>query len=112
LLAHEAVEIIRIEVGRQDLDGDRSVQDRLDAPIDDAEAAVTDFGDIVESRAAEFCWDVRSQTPLCRMRIDVGRRRSPSSIVTITPQTPAEGPNPSPAHMSMPPLTLQTWPVM
>jgi hypothetical protein len=62
LLAHEAVEILRIEVGRQDLDGDRPVQLRLDAPKDDAEAAVTDFGDIVESRVTQFRGDVRSQT--------------------------------------------------
>ena len=52
LLAHEAVEIVRIEVGRQDLDGDLSVQDRLYAAVDDAEAAVADFGDIVESGVA------------------------------------------------------------
>jgi hypothetical protein len=52
LLAHEPVETVRIEVGRQHLDRDRAVKDRLDAPMDDAEAAVTDLGDIIESRIA------------------------------------------------------------
>jgi len=78
-----------------------------------------DLLDVVESRLAQFRRDVSDQSPLCR---ESGRRR-PSTLtilaleansppvdrlsrLTISP-TPPGG-----RHMSMPPLTLHTCPVM
>ena len=79
LLAQEAVEIFRVKVGGQHLDRDRPIQQRLRASIHHAKAAVSDFGDIFESRVAQLRGNVRDQIPRRRMLIDVGHQRSLSS---------------------------------
>ena len=79
LLTHEQVEIVRIEVGRQDLDGDRSVEHRLDAPIDDAEAAVALFGDIVEPRVPVVPRGCQEPDPA----VSHANRRRPSTVTIL-----------------------------
>ena len=89
LFAQESVEIFRVKVGGQHLDGDRPVQQRLSAAIHDAKAALSDFGDIFEARVAQFRGNVREQIPLRRMLIDVGHQWSLShSLSTADNSSP------------------------
>ena len=54
LLAQEAVQIVGVKVGGQHFDRDRAVQQRLSASIHNANAAASDFDDVVESGFAQF----------------------------------------------------------
>jgi hypothetical protein len=58
LLAQEAGKIVRVKIGGQHLDRNRTVQHRLGAAVDDAKAATTDLLDVVEFRLAQFRGDV------------------------------------------------------
>ena len=80
LFTHEALDVVRVEIRRQDLDRDGPVQRRLSAAVDDAESAMSDFGYVVETRIAEFGRDAGNQILLCRVWIALGHRRSPSSL--------------------------------
>ena len=82
LLAQEAVEIVRVKVGVQYLDGNGAVERGLGAAVDDPEAAVSDLLDVVKSRLTQFRGNVRDSGPA----VWQADRRRPSTVTILGPE--------------------------
>jgi hypothetical protein len=72
LLTQKSIEIVRVEVGGQNLDRDSAIQFRLQAAIDDPKAAAPDFLDVIEPGVAQFPGDPGTEILLRRVWIALG----------------------------------------
>ena len=72
LLAQESLEVVRIEVGGEHLDGHGALQGVLPAAVDRAETTASDHVSVIEPRRGQLRGDRGAQVILSRRRTEFG----------------------------------------